>query len=202
MYRRTHHIWIGTKDFWLIPDSFPRQTSKADMLTTDDEKASFGCPRRTIVPDKSSRIPFAPAESNRDRLKRWLREHFKSGTFNTCPHQPLKVMIGRPPDITFTREARPSAGRIPIPVPHHWIKRMKEDLNRFVALSIIEPVSAGTPTVWCSRMVVARKKDGRPRTVDLQKLNAATMRETHYTPSPFNQVSIVPARTKKIVLDA
>ena len=37
-------------------------------------------------------------------------------------------------------------------------------------------------TVWCSRMLVAPKKDGSPkRTVDLQKLNAAVMRETQYT---------------------
>ena len=80
---------------------------------------------------------------------------------------------------------------------------MKEDLDRDVRLGIIEPVPPGTPTLWCSRMVVAPKKDGTPRrTVDLQKLNAATMRETHHTPSPFNQVSIVPAQTKKTVLDA
>ena len=40
------------------------------------------------------------------------------------------------------------------------------------------------------------------RTVDLQPLNAATYRETHHTPSPFNQASIVPAQTKKTTLDA
>ena len=52
-------------------------------------------------------------------------------------------------------------------------------------------------------MVVAPKKDGSPRrTVDLQKLNKATLRETHHTPSPFNQVSTVPPHTTKTVLDA
>ena len=52
-------------------------------------------------------------------------------------------------------------------------------------------------------MVVVPKKDGSPRrTVDLQQLNAATFRETHHTPSPFNQASVVPPHTKKTVLDA
>ena len=47
------------------------------------------------------------------------------------------------------------------------------------------------------------KKDGSPRrTVDLQKLSQATLHETHYTPSPFNQVFTVPPHSKKAVLDA
>ena len=106
-------------------------------------------------------------------------------------------------DITFIPGTKPSAVHTPIPVPHHWKKRVKEDIDRDVALGIIEPVPVGTPTTWCSRMVVAPKKDGSPRrTVDLQKLNASTLRETHHTPSPFNQASLVPAKTRKTVLDA
>ena len=82
----------------------------------------------------------------------------------------------------------------PIPVPHHWKKRVKEDLDRDIRLGIIKPIPAATPMLWFSRMVVAPKKDGLPRrTVDLKKLNAASMRETHHTPFPFNQVSVVPA---------
>ena len=57
--------------------------------------------------------------------------------------------------------------------------------------------------MWCSRMVVAPKKDGTPqRTVDLQRLNAATHREMHHTPSPFNLVSSIPTGKLKTVLDA
>ena len=48
-----------------------------------------------------------------------------------------------------------------------------------------------------------KKIDGSPRyTVDLQKLNAATLKETHHMPSPFNQALLVPAYTRKTVLDA
>ena len=56
---------------------------------------------------------------------------------------------------------------------------------------------------WCSRMVVAAKKDGSPRrTVDLQQLSKATLRETHHTPTPFNLASTVPKNTRKTVIDA
>lgn len=85
--------------------------------------------------------------------------------------------------------------------PSSLEKRVRQDPNWDIALNIIKSVPAGTST-WCSRMVVAPKKDRSTRKADLQKLNAATMRETHHTPSPFNQVSTVPDQTKKTVLNA
>ena len=93
-------------------------------------------------------------------------------------------------DIVFTPGATPIAIHTPIPVPHHWKNKVKADLDRDVALGIIEPVPVGASTIWCPRIVVAPKKDGSPRhTVDLQKLNDATKREIHHTPASFNQVS-------------
>ena len=56
---------------------------------------------------------------------------------------------------------------------------------------------------WCARMVVVPKANGKPRrTVDLQKLNEATVREVHHTPSPINLVSTIPSGKVKTVLDA
>ena len=72
-----------------------------------------------------------------------------------------------------------------------------------MALGIIEPVPQAVSTTWCSRMVVVAKKDMTPRrTVDLQKLNEVTLRETHHTATPFNLMSTVPGDMKKTVLDA
>ena len=112
-------------------------------------------------------------------------------------------MSSKPLEIHFKSDSVPKAFHCPIPVPHHWKKRVKEDLDRDVRLGIIEPVPPGTPTIWCAKMVVVAKKDGTPRrTVDLQHLNAATYRETHHTPSPYNQASVVPPGTVKTILDA
>jgi len=70
-------------------------------------------------------------------------------------------------------------------------------------LGITFKEDAVPPTVWCSRMVIAPKKDGSPRrTVDLQQVNKATLRETHHTPTPFHHANTVPAGTKKTTLDA
>lgn len=136
------------------------------------------------------------------RLEWWIQDHFKSSAFNTCPHHPLgydRKAIGHylHPDVML------SVVYTPITVPHHWKKRVKQDLDQNIVLGIIEWVPTGTPTTWYSRMVITSKTDSFPRcTVDLQELNAASMREIHHTHSLFNQVSIVPVQTKKTDLDA
>ena len=80
---------------------------------------------------------------------------------------------------------------------------MKAQLDRDVKLGVIEPVPWGEPTTWCSRMVTVAKENGSPRrTVDLQALNNASVRQTHHTPSPFHQAMSVPHNMKKSVLDA
>ena len=138
-----------------------------------------------------------------EKLESWVRDHYSASTFNTCLHQSLHTMSGKPMEINFKPDTTPHAVHCPIPIPHHWKKVLKADLDRDVSLGIIEPVPQGTPTTWCSCMVVAPKKDGFPRrTVNLQKHNQATLRETHHILSNFNQVSTIPPHTKETVLDA
>ena len=112
-------------------------------------------------------------------------------------------MAGPDMVIRFENDVVPTAIHSPIPVPHHWKRKVKEDLNRDCKLGVIEPVSAGTATTRCSRMVVTAKQDGSPRRVfDLQNVNCVSKRETHHIPSPWNQVSSIPSNKRKTVLDA
>ena len=58
------------------------------------------------------------------------------------------------------------------PVPTHWEAQVKEAIDRDVALGVLEWVPPDAPTTWCSRMVTASKKDGKPRrVVGLRALN-------------------------------
>ena len=105
--------------------------------------------------------------------------------------------------ISFLDDCQPVAAHKPIPGPHHWKEAVKSQLDADVPLNIIEPVPAGTPTIWCSRMITVPPKDGNPRkTIDLQNMNAATRRETHYKPFPVQIRQQVPHGKKKTVLDA
>jgi hypothetical protein len=189
-----------------IANCFPPRSSivaSSDEAHVLNPTAPCGCLARSSTPPRPDQLPFSPTPENRDALEKWLLDYYGASAFNTCQHQQLPKMSGRPLDIHLREDAQPKAYHCPIPVPHHWKKQVKADLDRDVRLGIIEPVPPGTPTIWCSKMVVVPKKDGSPRrTVDLQQLNAATYRETHHTPSPFNQASVVPPHTKKTVLDA
>ena len=192
------------RDLGIVNQDFPKQTTVASASSAeDDEEEQCKCIPRAEAPERPTEIPFKPTLENRDKLKQWLIANFESSAFNSCTHQPLKQMTGKPMDVIFKEGIEPFKVHTPAAVPHHWTKKVKKQLDKDVRLGIIEPVPQGTPTRWCSRMVVASKKNGDPRrTIDLQQLNKATLRETHHTPSPYNIVSITPKKTYKTVLDA
>ena len=69
----------------------------------------------------------------------------------------------------------------------HWEDKVYRDIMRDMALGVIEAVPVNTLITWCSCMVVVPKYNGEPRrTVDMQALNRASMRQTHHTKSPFH----------------
>jgi len=185
----------------LIDENFPNYNTPNAATIKSPEQCH--CFQRSEAPEKPDTIPYAPTKENVPKLKEWLLKRFASSGFNKCTHQELGTMTGVPMDIHFKEDATPHAVHTPIPVPLHWRYRVKEDLDRDVRLGIIEKVPQGTPVKWCSRMVVTAKKDMTPRrTVDLQKLKKATLRETHYTRTPFHIVSQTPKRVLKTALDA
>ena len=163
------------KDFWLIPQDFPAPPTKVTGVQ-QPKKAPCGCLLREESPAHPNKIPIAPNPENHAKLEAWIHNHYAASAFNVCPHEPLHTMSGKPLDITLKLDAVPSVVHCPIPVPHHWKRAVKADLDHDMALGVIEPVPQGMPTVWCSRMVVTPKKDSSPRcTVNLQKLNQATL---------------------------
>lgn len=185
-------------DLGCISSTFPLV-----MPTTIGALTTCTCPTREAAPPRPQSMPFKPTKENIPKIEKWILDKYASSAFNICEHQPLPYMSGKPLEMVFKPEAKPVAYHTPIPIPHNWKAQVKADLDRDVRLGIIEPVPPGTPTVWCSRMVVVPKKDGKPRrTVDLQSLNKATYRLTHHTPSPFNQAVLVPPSSWKTCLDA
>ena len=162
------------------------------------------CLERTPTPERPDHIPFEPTEENVQKLEEWLLDAFKSSAFNTCSHAPLQSMEGVPMKAVRKKDGvNHPAVYTPIPVAFHWKKKVKADLDRDVRLGIIEKVPQGEVSEWCSRMVITRKANGKPRrTIDFQELNRSTLREIHHTPSPINLVAQIPAGKIKTVMDA
>ena len=190
----------------IIPTSFPTigeaPPHESQCSTSSQPPGPCDCPRREMPPHKPASLPFPATAENRSKLEQWLLKYYKSSTFNVCEHQPLPMMSGPPLRLMVDPEAKPTAHHTPIPVPIHWQDEVKADLDRDVRLGVLEPVPVGTPVTWCSKMVVAAKKSGKPRrTVDFQALNRHALRETHHTQSPFHQARSVPPNTYKTVMD-
>ena len=213
---RIHGLYFSEtalKQLGVIHRDFPQQETSCVCIScagvspttsccTDD--GAEACLERTVTPDRPDAIPFKPTIENREALEQWFLEYFSSSAFNTCTHSPLQSMTGVPMKAIQKKEdTHHPKWYTPIPVPFHWKKQVKADLDRDVRLGIIERVPQGEMSEWCSRMVITAKANGKPRrTIDFQELNKATLREVHHTPSPINLVAQIPAEKKKTVLDA
>ena len=195
-------------DLGSIPKTFPLPGTTAEIASmegmSEDESdvAECGCLRRTVAPDPPV-LDFPATEENRDKMKNLLLKHYASSTFNTCQHQPLPLMHGPPLELHTDPNVKPQTIYTPASVPVHWKEQVEKDIRRDVALGVLEEVPENTPVTWCHRLVVCRKHNGEPRrTVDLQKLNDASIRQCHPTEPPLQQAMTVPHNMKKTTLDA
>ena len=203
----------------MITDKFPTIGEVHNTCLTNDDMiteetapitnpwspltAPCSCPRRQPPPTPPTSLPYPATDENREKLEKFLLDHYAPSTFNTCAHQPLTMMSGPPLRIMVAPSAPPVAYHTPIPVPLHWMEDVKAGLDQDVRLGVIEPVPIGEPVTWCHRMVICPKRNGKPRrTVDFQALNTHASREIHHTQSPFLQARSVPHHTKKTVFDA
>ena len=213
----SRHALVG---LGCIPESFPRPAESEDVAAAEETKpgsaaaaeicgvaeggrAPCGCLLRSETPAPPvTDIPMT--EENIPRLRQLLTEHYASSTFNTCHHQKLPLMKGSPPlEIHLRPDAVPKQVHTPATIPVHFREAVKRDLDRDVAMGVIEKVGVNDSFEWCSRMVITRKHNGEPRrTVDLQALNAATLRQTHHTQPAYQQASTVPKDHWKTVTDA
>ena len=192
-----------------IPANFPSVPASQGeahiaSMQTEDEQCS--CPRRPSGPPPiPTSLPDGLSGSDEDvpALKQWLVDYYAGSAFNVCEHQPLPMMSSEPLELHVNPDAKPVACHKPALVPIHWQDKVLHDLERDVAIGVLEKVDPNTPVTWCSRMVVAAKADGSPRrTVDLQPLNRQSVRQTHHVPSPFHLADKIPQKTKKTVTDA
>ena len=149
---------------------------------------------RTAAPDPP--VPDFPfTEENIPKLRELLVKHYSTSTMNMCSHQPLPQMTGPPLKFSLKPDAVPHAIHNPATIPVHWEEEVKKPLDRDVEMGILEKVPANEPTVWLHRMVVVRKQNGSPRrTVDMQRLNDASLRHTHPVLSPYLKAMTVPNR--------
>ena len=106
----------------IVSPGFPSVGAAGVMGVSEGRYTSdreCGCPKRTLPPRRPSHLPFSPVEENIDKMRDWVLEHYKSSTFNVCPHQILPEMCGPPIEIHVAPDATPSAVSVPTKVPLH-----------------------------------------------------------------------------------
>ena len=184
-------------------DATPATPCTTPLPGVSPRPAACGCPQRADPPGRPDRLPFQPTAENAERMKSWLLARYAASTFNVCPHQPLPAMTGPPMELRVPADLQPVVTNRAPHVAVHWQQEVAEQLERDVALGVIERVPPNTPVTWLHSMVVTPKADGSPRrTVNLQSLNRHSVRETHHTVPPAKQAHAIPPHTIKTVMDA
>ena len=112
----------------------PTNDTKPTIESWSSLSAPCTCPRRQIPPSPPTSLPFPATEENREKLEQFLRDYYRSSTFNTCEHQPLLMMQGPPLRLMVDTKAKPVAYHTPIPVPLHWTEDVKAGLDQDVCL--------------------------------------------------------------------
>ena len=187
----------------VISKDFPRVGSVLESCPVEDNRAECGCLRRELPPSRPDVLPFKCCPENNEKMKAWLQRRYQSSTFNDCPHQKLNSITG--PELQFYLKpgAKFSIAHNPSSIPLHLQEAVKELLDKYVALGVLEKVPYGEPSRCCHRLVVTQKPNGSPRlTVDMSSLNNHCMRETHHVKPPFQQAKAIPRNTWKSVTDA
>ena len=177
--------------------------SSSVVSAVSDSKALCGCEKRTKAPPRPSKLPFEATIENVPKMKQWLFDHFASSTFNQCEHQILPDMEGPDLEIHVDENAKFVNFTTPATVALHWQEKVKSDIDRDVALGVLEKVPYGEPVKVCHRMGCTRKQNGDPRRyVDLSPLNDFCLRETYPSESPFILARQVVSNSVMSVFDA
>ena len=144
----------GCNELGMVDDNFPSPKAKniGEVATAHMDDCTCSCPKRESAPPPlptalPAGITVEDAEAPA-KLKQWLLDHYASSVFNVCEHQELPLMSGNPLELHVDPNAKPVACHKPTPGPLHWKERVKADLDRDVALGVLERVPDNTPTPW------------------------------------------------------
>ena len=189
---RVERLYFSKKaciDVGILPKSFPFPNTEYPIANTyqiqdsPDPASSMvpvSSPIEVPLPTRPSKIPYPPTTDNIPKLKQWLLDSFKNTAFNKtnkCGEFP--ALSGPPAHIHLKEGFKPRARHSPIPVPFHMKDAVKKSLDDDVKRGIIKPVQIGTPTEWCSTMVVMPKKmvglEG-PSTISTSMINVYVKR--------------------------
>ena len=82
-----------------LPPDFPAIPARPQLFAASTEAPICSCPQRPAEPPPlPTSLPPCLNATPEDvpALKQWILDYYASSTFNTCTHQPLRMMTGEP----------------------------------------------------------------------------------------------------------
>lgn len=157
----------------------------------------FPRPIKTVTYARSCSTLALPPISSAEEARAYFLETFGDVLVSKedLRSAPLRPMEGPPMRIHLQEGAEPFAIHNPRPVAFPLQQAVQEELASMEAQGIITP-AAEAPSEWCHPMVVVPKDKGVRITVDMSNLNRQVRRPTHPSPTPYDAVRRVDARSR------
>ena len=137
-------------DLGIIGKRFPEIGSADNEESSNFHKCEFinpkdpskcECPTRVPTPDPPKSLPMPATEENIPKLKEFLIQYYSDSAFNTCESQSLPLMRDSPPmRLHVDKNAKPVAFHKPYPIPLHFQKAVKEQLDNDVKMGVLGKV--------------------------------------------------------------
>ena len=177
-------------DVGILPPCFLKTMTSPPSVTCDPIHPAHKTDKPIFENPKTP--PYPPTSKNIQNLKQWQWDQFATRVFDKSGKFP--AMSGPPVHNHLKDGAISKAKHNPIPVPYHY----REEVEKV----LWDDVERGSPTDWCSTMVITAKKNGKPRrTMDYQYLSSQRKRETRHTSSHSNCHFRYRQTQKKTILD-
>ncbi|CAB3986095.1 Hypothetical predicted protein [Paramuricea clavata] len=155
------------------------------------------CPARNSTGNKCSKLDIGLKSAELKWSRRWSKKTKTKfvETVKTCSDEvePRKKWKRQSPKlfkgikneytIKLKSDAKPHAVYTPRKIAHPRLPKVKNELDSWMEkMGVISKI--GTPTEWCSHMVVVPNSNGDIRIcIDPSKLNESILREAHHQPS-------------------
>ena len=118
--------------------------------------------RRTCI-QPTDNMSMSATTSNRKATEEYIREHYKTSSFNTCKRQHWPVTAKPPMKIHTPADTVPTYCRKSTRLPLHFGEEVKAGFEADVKKGVLERIPVGEADTWCSRMVIQPKKMRGPR---------------------------------------
>ena len=121
------------------------------------KKVDCGCLLRTSAPEPPE-VPY-PATEEKGKVAGIFPEPLQVINVQYMPTPATPSHAQRTSQVSYIGKRSSTGNPCPPSIPVHWRKKVMQEIEKDVALGVLEKLPPNTPSTWCQRLVITRKRN-------------------------------------------